>query len=77
MKKIIQVRVSKGESQLVGDCIDLPIVSQAKTLDELSRNLQEAVALHLEGENLLELGIAKDPVILMSFEIEPALYAKA
>ena len=67
----------KGEHKLVGDCIDLPVVSEGRNLDDLSRNMQEAIALHLEGESLSELGLAQDPVILMSFEIEPVLYAKA
>ena len=34
MKKIIQVRIFKGENQYVAECLDLPVVTQAKTLDE-------------------------------------------
>ena len=49
MKKIIQVHVSKGERYEVGDCVDLPVVTQGETLDELARNLREAISLHLEG----------------------------
>jgi len=52
MKKIIQVHVSKGETYYVGECVDLPVVTQGETLDELARNLQEAITLHLEGEDL-------------------------
>ena len=71
MKKIIQVHISKGERYYVGECIDLPVVTQGETLDELARNLQEAFALHLEGEDLGELGLAPNPSVLVSFELEP------
>ena len=58
MKKIIQVRIFKGEEQYVAECLDLPVVTQAKTLDELTENLREAISLHLRGEDLAELDLA-------------------
>jgi predicted RNase H-like HicB family nuclease len=58
LKRIIQARIFRGDQQYVAECLDLPVVTQAPTLDELARNIQEAVALHLEGENLAELGLA-------------------
>ena len=70
MKRIIQVRILRGEQQYVAECLDLPVVTQAPTLDELARNIQEAVALHLEGEDLAELGLAPNPTILASFELD-------
>jgi len=70
MKRIIQVRISKGESAYVAECLDLPIVTEAPTLDELTKNVREAIALHLEGENLSELGLAPDPTILATMEVE-------
>ena len=70
MKRIIQVRIFRGDQQYVAECLDLPVVTQAPTLDELARNIQEAVALHLEGEDLAELGFAANPTILASFELD-------
>jgi predicted RNase H-like HicB family nuclease len=52
MKKIIQIRTSKGDTHYVAECLDLPIVTQGKTLDELKENIEEALTLHLEGETL-------------------------
>ena len=46
MKKIIQVHIYKGEQYYIAECIDLPVVTQGKTFNELSANLQEAVELH-------------------------------
>ena len=52
MKKIIQVHIYKGEKYYVAECLDLPVVTQGKTLDELTTNLEEAIALQLEGEDI-------------------------
>ena len=76
MKKIIQVRISRGDGYFVADCIDLPVVTQGKTLDELTENLKEEIALQLEGENPADFGFAPEPSVLASFEIEPVAHAK-
>jgi predicted RNase H-like HicB family nuclease len=77
MKKIIQVHIHKGEKYYVAECLDLPVVTQAETLDELADNLKEALALHLEDEDLSEFDLAPNPSILASFELEPLIHAKA
>jgi predicted RNase H-like HicB family nuclease len=61
LKRTIQVRISKGDRQFVAECLDVPVVTQAATLDELAVNIREAIGLHLEGENLAELGLAANP----------------
>ena len=48
MKRIIQFHVFKGERQYVAEGIDLPVVTQGKTLDELAANIQEATEAQLE-----------------------------
>lgn len=47
MKKTIQFHVYKGDHYYVAEAADLPIVTQAKSLDKLAHNIQEAVELHL------------------------------
>ena len=54
----------------MAECLDLPIVTQAATLDELASNIREAIGLHLEGEDLAALGIADNPTILATMELE-------
>jgi predicted RNase H-like HicB family nuclease len=71
MKKIIQVRIYKGDEYYVAECIDLPVVSQGRSLDEVSENIKEAVLLHLEGEDLKEWDISPDFTILVNYELEP------
>ena len=70
MKRTIQVRISKGERLFVAECLDLPVVTQAETLDELAVNIREAIGLHLEGEDLAAMGIAANPTILAPMELE-------
>ncbi len=58
------------QSGFVAECLEIPVVTQGATLDEVSANLREAVALHLEGENLAEIGLAASPSIIVTFELE-------
>ena len=77
MKRIIQVHIIKGEHQYVAECLDLPVVTQAKTLDELAYNLREAIGLHLRDEDPADFDLVKEPSILATLELEPLVHAKA
>jgi predicted RNase H-like HicB family nuclease len=70
VKRAIQVRAFRGEHKYVAECLDLPVVTQGDTLDELASNIMEAIDLHLEGENLSELGFAAGPVVFVACEPE-------
>jgi predicted RNase H-like HicB family nuclease len=69
-RKIIQVRIFRGERKYVGECLDLAVVTEGETLDEVTANIREAIALHLEGEDLAELGLADDPTIVATMELD-------
>lgn len=71
MKRAIHVRVFRGEKHYVAECLDLPVVTEAPTLDELASNILEAISLHLDGEDLAELGFAENPTILATMELQP------
>lgn len=75
MKSIIQFAVQKGKKYYVAQGLELPIVTQGKTLDALTRNINDAVSLHLEGEDLAELGLVRRPSVLVSFELPQAVHA--
>jgi predicted RNase H-like HicB family nuclease len=71
MKRLtIQVRIFRGDTKYVADCVDLPVVTEGDTLDEVVANIREAIGLHLEGEDLSELGLANDPTIVATMELE-------
>jgi predicted RNase H-like HicB family nuclease len=77
MRKVIQVRIFKGEKLYVAECLDLRVVTQAATLDELTANLREAIALQLEGENLADLGLVQDPAVFATLELDSIADGKA
>ena len=41
---------------------------EGPTLDEVVFNLREAITLHLEGENLASLGLARSPRLVVAYE---------
>jgi len=77
LQHTIKAVIRPGEqSGFVAECVEIPVMTQGATLDEVSANLREAVSLHLEGEDLRELGLAPSPSIVVTLELE-ALPAKA
>ena len=60
MRHTIKAYVHRGEKYYIAECLELAVVTQGKTLDETIANLQEAVALHLEGENLADFDLVMD-----------------
>ena len=72
LQHTIKAVIRQGETHYTGECVEIAVVTQGKTLDETVSNLQEAVALHLEGENLSELGLAPNPTLILTMEVEPA-----
>ena len=72
LRKTIKAFIHRGESHYVAECLEISVVTQGRTLDETIANLQEAVALHLEDEDLAELGLAPNPTLLVTLELEPS-----
>ena len=75
MRRIVQFQISKGKKYYVAQGVDLPIVTQAKTLDELAANINEATELYFEGEDAEELGFVSSPSVLVNFELPLAIHA--
>ena len=75
LQRTVKAVVRPGEEfGWVAECVELPVVTQGATLDEVTANLREAVALHLEDEDLAALGLAPDPCLLVTLEL-PAEHA--
>lgn len=75
MKKTIQFHVYKGDRYYVAEAAELPIVTQAKSLDELAHNIQEAVELHLSDEDPADFSLSPEPSVLLNLELEPLAHA--
>jgi predicted RNase H-like HicB family nuclease len=72
LRTVIHARITPdAESGYVATCEEIAVVTQGETLDEVTANLQDAVALHLEGEDLAALGFAAEPTIIVTLELAP------
>ena len=65
----IKAYIYRGENYYVAECMGISVVTQGKTLDETIANLQEAVYLHLEGEDPTQYGLVANPAILVMMEL--------
>ena len=63
--------VTESEGWYVAECLELSIVTQARSFDDLLVNLREALALHLEGEDPAWLGLSSAPRLSVSYEAAP------
>ena len=72
LSRTIKAYIHRGESHYVAECLEISVVTQGKTLDETIANLEEAVRLHLEGEDLADFGLAPNPTLLVTLELDTA-----
>ena len=71
LQHTIKAVVRPGEqSGYVAECLEIPVVTQGATLDEMVVNLREATGLHLEGMDLAEMGLAANPTVVITMELE-------
>ncbi|MCP3978152.1 MAG: type II toxin-antitoxin system HicB family antitoxin [bacterium] len=61
------VRHSRG--WYVGECLEVSVVSQGRTLDELVDGLRDAVSLHMEDEDPADLGLVPAPRLAVTYEL--------
>lgn len=72
LQQTIKAVIRPGdESGYVAECLEIPVVTQGRTLDETVQALQEATALHLEGENLAAMGLREKPTLVLTMELDP------
>lgn len=74
MKNIIQFLVSQEDGVYTADGVNVPIVTDGKTFEELQANIQEAVELYFADEDHAELGFGPTPSILTNFEVTANLH---
>ena len=61
--------VRRSRDWYVGECLEVAVVSQGRTLDELVDGLREALTLHLEGEDAAALGLVSAPRLTVTYEL--------
>jgi len=64
----IHVVVRRSAGVYVAEGLELALVTQGRSLDEVLRNLKQAVRLHLEGEDPAVFGLTDSPRIALTYE---------
>ncbi|HET6372402.1 MAG TPA: type II toxin-antitoxin system HicB family antitoxin [Candidatus Polarisedimenticolia bacterium] len=73
LRETIHAVVHHEDGALTAECMEVAVVTQGRTLDELVLNLREAVSLHLQGESLECLGLSSSPRLSVIYEIPSPL----
>ncbi len=69
-QEIVKAMIRPGkDSGYVAECLDIPVATKGDTLRSVTRNLQKAVAHHLEEEYHHNLHYAKYPSLVITMEI--------
>ena len=71
VKTIVQFMVTKEQGVYTADGVNVPVVTEGSTFEELQANIRDAVALYFEDENAASLGFSTSPAILTNFELVP------
>lgn len=69
MRHIVQFNITKEGKWYTAEGVSFPVVTQAKTLQELNKNIREVVELYLEDEDPKKTGIASSPSVLVQYEL--------
>lgn len=68
-RETVHAVVRRSGGWYVGECLEVAVVTQGRTLDELVANLRDAVDLHLDGEEAAALGLVPDPRLAVTYEL--------
>jgi hypothetical protein len=68
LRDTIHVVVRRSAGVYVAEGLELAVVTQGRSLDEIMANLREAVRLHLEGEEPASFGLSASPRIAVTYE---------
>jgi predicted RNase H-like HicB family nuclease len=68
---IVHGVIARSGRWYAAQCVEVPVVTQGRTLDEAVTNLRDAVQLHLEDEDLDALNLAPALALHLTFETTP------
>jgi len=69
----INAVIHTDQNAYTADCLEVAVVTQGSTLDGVVRNLKDALALHLEVEDLAALGLRDHPRVKLIFDVPLSL----
>ncbi|HXL25873.1 MAG TPA: DUF1902 domain-containing protein [Chthoniobacterales bacterium] len=71
MKNIIQFMVTEEDGVYTADGVNVPVVTEGSSFEELQKNIRDAVTLYFSGDDHASLGFGRYPSILTNFELSP------
>jgi predicted RNase H-like HicB family nuclease len=68
LRALLHAAVSRSEGWYVAEVLELPVVTQGRSLDETVSGVRDAIALHLKGEDRALLGLAEEVRVAVTYE---------
>ena len=68
LRDTVHIVAHRSGGFIVGEALEIAVVSQGRSLDELVSNMREAIALHLDAEDPRTLGLVRSPRLSFNFE---------
>ena len=68
LRPAIHAVVTESEGLFTAECLEVAVVTQGASLDEILINLREALELLMSGEDHHLLGLEPDPRLVLNFE---------
>ena len=69
VRDTVHAVITESRGWYLGECLEIAVVSQGRTLDQLVSNLREAITLHLDGEDPAALGLVPSPRLAVTYEL--------
>ncbi len=69
LRRIVHATIYPSDDVYVCECLEVAVVTQGRTLAKALHNLQEAVSLYFEGEDLPTLGFSRQPRLRVACDI--------
>ncbi len=73
LRDMIHGVIYLDQGTFVAECLEVAVITQGGTLDEVVKNLNDALALHLEGEDLAAFGLSSHLRLQLSFDLPLSL----
>jgi predicted RNase H-like HicB family nuclease len=68
VRDTIHAVLTRDGAYYVAECLEVAVVTQGRTADETLSNLEEAIGLHLEGEDPRSFGLSDNPRLVVTYE---------
>ena len=69
LRSIVHGIISSSGDGYIAECVEVAVVTQGHTLAKTVHNLQEALTLHFEGEDLAAIGFSSHPRLRIHFDV--------